>query len=32
VSSILVNQHVEQPNYRVRDGDLIHLSVAISGG
>ncbi len=32
VSSILVNHRVEQPNYKVQDGDLIHLSVAISGG
>jgi hypothetical protein len=32
VSSILVNHRVEQPSYKVRDGDLIHLSVAISGG
>jgi hypothetical protein len=32
VSSILVNHRVEQPNYKVHDGDLIHLSVAISGG
>jgi len=32
VSSILVNYRVEQPSYRVIDGDLIHLSIAISGG
>lgn len=32
VSSILVNHRVEQPNYKVQDGDLIHLSIAISGG
>jgi hypothetical protein len=32
VSSILVNHRVEQLNYRVQDGDLIQLSVAISGG
>jgi Mut7-C ubiquitin len=32
VSSILVNYRVEQPNYKVQDGDMIHLSVAISGG
>jgi hypothetical protein len=32
VSSILVNHRVEQPNYKVQDGDLIYLSIAISGG
>ena len=32
VSSILVNHCVEQPNYKVHDGDLIYLSIAISGG
>lgn len=32
VSSILVNYRVEQPSYRLNDGDLIHLSIAISGG
>gem|GEM_PF-715472 len=32
VSSILVNHRVEQPSYKVQDGDLIHLAVAISGG
>lgn len=32
VSSMLVNHRVQQPNYRVLDGDLIHLSIAISGG
>lgn len=32
VSSILVNHRVEQPNYKVHDGDLIYLSIAISGG
>jgi hypothetical protein len=32
ISSILVNHCVEQPNYTVRDGDLIYLSIAISGG
>jgi hypothetical protein len=32
VSSILVNHCVEQPNYKVQDGDLIYLSIAISGG
>jgi hypothetical protein len=32
VSSILVNHCVEQPNYKVRDGDWIYLSIAISGG
>lgn len=32
VSSILVNHRVEQPGYKVQDGDMIHLSVAISGG
>jgi hypothetical protein len=32
VSSILVNHRVEQPNYVIQDGDVIHLSVAISGG
>lgn len=32
VSSILVNHRVEQPNYIIQDGDLLHLSVAISGG
>lgn len=32
VSSILVNHRVEQPGYKVQDGDTIYLSVAISGG
>ncbi len=32
VSSMLVNHRVEQPGYKVQDGDSIHLSVAISGG
>jgi len=32
VSSILVNHRVEQPNYKVQDGDMIYLSIAISGG
>jgi hypothetical protein len=32
VSSTLVNQRVEQPGYRVRDGDSIYLTIAISGG
>jgi hypothetical protein len=32
VSSTLVNQRVEQPGYRVQDGDSIYLTIAISGG
>ena len=32
VSSTLVNQRVEQPGYRVQDGDSIFLTIAISGG
>jgi Mut7-C ubiquitin len=32
VSSILVNHRVEPLNYLAQDGDLIHLSIAISGG
>jgi hypothetical protein len=32
VSSFLVNHRVEQPNYKVQDGDSIYLSIAISGG
>ena len=32
VTSTLVNQRVEQPGYRVQDGDSIYLTIAISGG
>lgn len=32
VSSTLVNHRVEQPSYRVQDGDSICLTIAISGG
>ena len=32
LSSTLVNQRVEQPGYRVQDGDTIYLTIAISGG
>ena len=32
VSSTLVNYRVEQPSYKVQDGDLICLTIAISGG
>jgi hypothetical protein len=32
LSSTLVNQRVEQPGYRVQDGDSIYLTIAISGG
>jgi hypothetical protein len=32
VTSTLVNQRVEQPGYRVQDGDSIYLAIAISGG
>jgi hypothetical protein len=32
ISSTLVNQRVEQPGYRVQDGDSIYLTIAISGG
>ena len=32
VSSILVNYRVEQPGYRIQDGDSIYLAIAISGG
>jgi hypothetical protein len=32
VSSTLVNQCVKEPGYRVKDGDVIVLTIAISGG
>jgi hypothetical protein len=32
VTSTLVNQRVEQPGYRIQDGDSIYLAIAISGG
>ncbi len=32
ISSTLVNHRVEQPGYVVQDGDLIVLTIAISGG
>lgn len=32
VSSTLVNHRVEQPGYKVKDGDSIYLTIAISGG
>jgi hypothetical protein len=32
VTSTLVNQRVEQPSYRIQDGDSIYLTIAISGG
>lgn len=32
VSSTLVNHCVEQPSYRVQDGDSIFLTIAIGGG
>ena len=32
VSSTLVNHRFEQPGYKVQDGDLIYLAIAISGG
>ena len=32
VSSTLVNHYAAQPTYRVQDGDLIILTIAISGG
>ena len=32
VTSTLVNQRVEQPGYKVQDGDSIYLTIAISGG
>ena len=32
VSSTLVNHCVEQPSYKVKDGDSIYLAIAISGG
>jgi hypothetical protein len=32
ISSTLVNYRVEQPGYRVQDGDSIYLTIAISGG
>jgi len=32
VTSTLVNYRVEQPGYRVQDGDSIYLTIAISGG
>jgi hypothetical protein len=32
ISSTLVNHRIEQPSYKVRDGDSIYLTIAISGG
>jgi len=32
VTSTLVNHRVVQPSYRAQDGDLILLTIAISGG
>jgi hypothetical protein len=32
ITSTLVNQRVEQPGYRIQDGDSIYLAIAISGG
>jgi len=32
ITSTLVNHHVEQPGYKVQDGDSIYLAIAISGG
>jgi molybdopterin converting factor small subunit len=32
ISSALVNHRVEQPGYKVKDGDSIYLTIAISGG
>jgi sulfur carrier protein ThiS len=32
VTSTLVNQRVEQPGYKLKDGDSIYLAMAISGG
>jgi hypothetical protein len=32
VTSTLVNQRVEQPGYRIQDGDSLYLAIAISGG
>ena len=32
VTSTLVNQRVEEPGYKVQDGDSIYLTIAISGG
>lgn len=32
VSSMLVNHCVEQPGYKVQDGDSIYLAIAIGGG
>jgi hypothetical protein len=32
ITSTLVNHRVEQPGYKVQDGDSIYLSIAISGG
>ncbi len=32
VSSIIVADHVVEPNYVARDGDLIYFLVAIGGG
>lgn len=32
ISSTLVNHRIEQPGYKVQDGDSIYLAIAISGG
>jgi len=32
ISSTLVNHRIEQPGYKVHDGDSIYLTIAISGG
>jgi hypothetical protein len=32
ITSALVNHRVEQPGYKVQDGDSIYLTIAISGG
>jgi hypothetical protein len=32
ITSTLVNHRVEQPGYKVQDGDSIYLAIAISGG
>jgi len=32
ITSTLVNHRIEQPGYKVQDGDSIYLTIAISGG